>query len=152
MSAEGTLPGEVLSLLLVTSDDQREESLLAVLLGTPHTIRRVSCCSEALQLLNDLNADVLLVDADMPTGNWKNLLDCALSLPLSPPLIVFSRFADDHLWAEVLNLGGYDVLAAPFEAEEVLRTISLASASRSHKLAAESSSPLGGPARSIAAA
>lgn len=35
--------------------------------------------------------------------------------------------ADDLLWAEVLNLGGYDVLQTPFEANEVLPVVNLAS-------------------------
>jgi DNA-binding response OmpR family regulator len=34
-------------------------------------------------------------------------------------LIVTSRFADDYLWSEVLNFGGYDVLSKPFSEEEV---------------------------------
>jgi hypothetical protein len=36
-------------------------------------------------------------------------------------VIVSSRLADERLWAEVLNLGGYDVLGMPFEPEKVLR-------------------------------
>jgi DNA-binding response OmpR family regulator len=47
-------------------------------------------------------------------------------LPEAPLLIVTSRLADEHLWAEVLNLGGYDVLMKPFDRLEVLRVISLA--------------------------
>jgi DNA-binding response OmpR family regulator len=43
-----------------------------------------------------------------------------------PDLIVASRLADEYLWAEVLNLGGYDVLAKPFNAEEVRRVVGLA--------------------------
>jgi hypothetical protein len=38
-----------------------------------------------------------------------------------PNFIVFSCLADEFLWAEVLNLGGFDVLMTPFEPEEVLR-------------------------------
>jgi hypothetical protein len=34
--------------------------------------------------------------------------------------------ADERLWAEVLNLGGYDVLSTPFAAGEVLRACFLA--------------------------
>jgi DNA-binding response OmpR family regulator len=34
--------------------------------------------------------------------------------------------ADDHLWAEVLNLGGYDVLAKPFDGCELFRALSSA--------------------------
>ena len=41
-------------------------------------------------------------------------------------MIVTSRLADDRLWAEVLNLGGYDVLAKPFDASEVARVVGTA--------------------------
>jgi hypothetical protein len=40
-------------------------------------------------------------------------------LPHHPLLIVASRLADEYLWAEVLNLGGHDVLAKPFQGAEV---------------------------------
>jgi DNA-binding response OmpR family regulator len=126
MLPDGTQAGEVLCLLLVTSDDQHEKSLRAIFHGTPHAVHRVSNYSEALQLLDDLKPGAVLIEADLQAGDWKRLLNRTLDHPCSPPLIVFSRFADDRLWAEVLNLGGYDVLAAPFEAEEVLRTISSA--------------------------
>jgi DNA-binding response OmpR family regulator len=45
------------------------------------------------------------------------------------PLIVTDRAADEALWAEVLNLGGFDVLAQPFDPTEVSRVV--ASAGRS---------------------
>jgi hypothetical protein len=34
---------------------------------------------------------------------------------------VTSRLADERLWAEALNLGAWDVLAKPFDADEVIR-------------------------------
>jgi DNA-binding response OmpR family regulator len=34
--------------------------------------------------------------------------------------------ADDYLWSEALNLGAYDVLAKPFDVEEVVRTVDAA--------------------------
>jgi hypothetical protein len=42
------------------------------------------------------------------------------------PLVVASHCADEFLWAEVLNLGGYDVLAQPFEDGDVLRVLASA--------------------------
>jgi DNA-binding response OmpR family regulator len=41
-------------------------------------------------------------------------------------LIVTSRLADEKLWAEALNLGAYDVLAKPFDRQELVRTANLA--------------------------
>jgi DNA-binding response OmpR family regulator len=43
-----------------------------------------------------------------------------------PLLVVTSRVADDRLWSEVLNLGGYDVLAKPLNTKEVFHVAGLA--------------------------
>ena len=115
--------------------------LRAILDGTSRALYRVSNCDEAVLLLDGLNPSVVLVEADFPNGDWKRLLDRMLNLQRSPELIVFSCFADDGLWAEVLNRGGYDVLAVPFDANEVLRTISLATGSQARKLGSEFSHP-----------
>jgi hypothetical protein len=47
-------------------------------------------------------------------------------MPQRPQIIVTSRLADHHLWADVLSLGGYDVLMTPFDAGEVSRVVFLA--------------------------
>ena len=72
-------------------------------------------------LLRDQSVAVLLCERDHADGNWEDLLKATARLPAPPNLIVFSRLADESLWAKVLNLGGFDVLITPFEPEEVLR-------------------------------
>jgi len=74
-----------------------------------------------LALLRDHSVPVLLSERDHADGNWEELLNATASLSAPPKLIVFSRLADESLWAEVLNMGGFDVLMTPFEPEEVLR-------------------------------
>jgi DNA-binding response OmpR family regulator len=44
----------------------------------------------------------------------------------SPLLIVTSPANDHGLWAELLSLGGYDVLIKPFQTDEVLRVLGVA--------------------------
>jgi len=76
------------------------------------------------------------------------LLDFAERLPAPPPVIVTSRVADERMWAEVLNLGGYDVLATPFGSEEVIRTVTSAWSLWRHRFQcrAETSQRVGGSA------
>ena len=69
---------------------------------------------------------VVIAESRLPDGDWKNVLLELDRLPSPPNLIVASRTADDRLWAEVLNIGGYDVLAQPFEAEELRRVVAAA--------------------------
>ena len=81
----------------------------------------VGNCQEALGFLDEHHVPVVLAEPELPDGSWRELLNGMASLSAPPNLIVSSRLADARLWAEVLNLGGYDVLVTPFEAEEVLR-------------------------------
>jgi len=45
--------------------------------------------------------------------SWKDVLDDMEGLWNRPQLIVADRLASEALWAEVLNLGAYDLLATP---------------------------------------
>jgi DNA-binding response OmpR family regulator len=84
-------------------------------------LHEASDCRGALALLRDQSVPVILCERDHADGDWEDLLKATARLPAAPNLIVFSRLADESLWAEVLNLGGFDVLMKPFEPEEVLR-------------------------------
>jgi DNA-binding response OmpR family regulator len=62
---------------------------------------------------------VVICGCALPDGDWRGMLDEVAAMPKPPSLIVSSRLADERLWAEVLNLGGYDVLLTPFDENEV---------------------------------
>jgi DNA-binding response OmpR family regulator len=69
---------------------------------------------------------VVICDDDPGSGEWRRLLVLTSALSRPPLLIVASRLADEHLWAEALNLGAHDVLAKPFECAEALRVVGYA--------------------------
>jgi DNA-binding response OmpR family regulator len=82
---------------------------------------------QALSMLTDNRIGVVLSECSFPDGHtWKSLLSEIEKMANPPPLVVTSRLADDSLWAEVLNLGGYDLLLKPFDATEVFRVVSMA--------------------------
>jgi DNA-binding NtrC family response regulator len=76
---------------------------------------------EALAFLQTHTTGVVICHADPPHADWQNLLGQCTRLDLRPHIVVCCRLADDRLWAEVLNLGGFDLIAMPFEADEVVR-------------------------------
>src|SRR6266536_6407951 len=67
-------------------------------------------------------------------GAWRDILQHTLQEKSLPVLIVTSQVANDSLWAEVLNLAGYDVLAQPFDREEVTRVVTSAVRANSRRL------------------
>jgi DNA-binding response OmpR family regulator len=81
---------------------------------------------EAMSFLRLDRVPVIVCERDLPDGNWKDILGDTAAFPDPPALVVTSRLADEYLWAEVLNLGGYDLLAKPFSEPEVKRVLAAA--------------------------
>jgi DNA-binding response OmpR family regulator len=67
--------------------------------------------------------EVVIAEGSSLGAGWQRLLDALRDLPDPPQLVVTSRTADDFLWSEVLNRGGYDVLPRPLNRDEVERVI-----------------------------
>ena len=80
-------------------------------------------CKEAVDAFRRTSPPIVICDRDLPDGDWRHLWDILARDPSPPMFIVTSRLADDALWAEVLNVGGYDLLLKPFRAEEVIRMV-----------------------------
>jgi DNA-binding response OmpR family regulator len=74
---------------------------------------------------------VVIAEGRAAGAGWQRLLEALRDLTDPPQLVVTSRTADDYLWSEVLNCGGYDVLSQPFNRDEVERVI--AGAGRHHR-------------------
>jgi DNA-binding NtrC family response regulator len=96
-------------------------SLDKIFLDSNWQLHGVSNSQEALEFLGRYHVPVVLCEPELPDGTWRELLNSMARLTAPPNLVVSSRLADHRLWAEVLNLGGFDVLMTPFETEEVLR-------------------------------
>lgn len=87
------------------------------------TICPAVALQSALPVLRENPIAIVLSERDLVPGTWKDVLAETLNLADPPLLIVASRLADEYLWAEALNLGAYDVLAKPFDADEVVRVL-----------------------------
>jgi len=120
------VPEKVVSVLAVSPFEDDHLFLRNIFSHSKWRISGVQCWREALDYLSERRTAVVICERDLPDSDWKKVLVELSSMPDSPLLIVTSRSADDHLWAEVLNLGGYDVLMKPFETLEVVRVVSLA--------------------------
>jgi DNA-binding NtrC family response regulator len=90
------------------------------------TLYEASTWCEGSDGLTRNRPQVVICEADLPDADWREVLRETASLREPPRVIVISRQTDTLLWAEVLNLGGYDVLPAPLAQDEVIRVVELA--------------------------
>lgn len=118
--------GRDIAILLIGPPDARRRTLRGILASPQWEVQEARTCREALGILEDRPVAVAICDTEVPDGGWQALLAQLQARAKPPFLIVSSRLADERLWAEVLNLGGYDVLAQPFDSHEVLRVARMA--------------------------
>ncbi len=73
----------------------------------------------ARAVIDRLRPALVICDTEIEgKGSWRDLLEYRRQSP-GWELAVASRLPDDPLWAEVLNLGGVDLLERPFSAHAV---------------------------------
>ena len=118
-----SMPGDECLTILSISPFEEDHARLEAIIGKVSKLVTAQSFSAAKRFLESQNVFLVICERDSPPTTWIECLDYIQSLPTPPFLIVTSRLADERLWAEVLNLGGWDVLAKPFDAREVLRTV-----------------------------
>jgi len=109
------------SVLVVSPREETRSKLANFLSPAQWTVIEVADISEAAALLEQKTISVIIAE-----GSWRPILERACAFAEAPSVVVTAPFADEALWAEVLNTGGYDVMSQPFDREEVMRITSAA--------------------------
>lgn len=108
------------SAMLVSNVQEDHRFLEEIFFQKQWTLFRTGSVADALSALGATQIPVVISERDVPGGGWKKVLSALQQFAQPLLLVVTSRLADEHLWAEVLNLGGHDVLATPFSATELV--------------------------------
>ena len=113
------------TLLIVGLSAEDRLFLRRVLSPRGWEISEVHGCVQVFEKLRNRRYDAVLSECFLIDGDWEDdLADLVLFSP-APPLIVVSRHAGHRLWAEVLSSGGYDLLKAPLDENELVRVLEL---------------------------
>jgi len=112
------------STVVVVSDDKEDHGALDGILGEDGwSIRHCADFAQARVALGQYRHSVIVTERRLPDGNWRDILELAGA---DGVVVVACKYADEQLWAEVLNVGGYDLLLKPFNRSEVSRVIASA--------------------------
>jgi len=113
-------------ILSISAAAEDHAALRTIVTGMPCCVTAEATCEGALRRLECGGISVVVCDRDLPDGAWRDILWHTGTSAGKPSLIVMSRVADEWLWAEVLNLGGFDVIAKPFNARETRHVLETA--------------------------
>lgn len=114
------------AVLTVSSLNENRSRLRGILQSRNLTVIEAGGVRDAARHISRKRVFAVLCDTELTDGTFRMLLHAADRKPRSPLIIVTSRNADEQLWGEVINLGGYDVLAQPLDEDEVSRVVEMA--------------------------
>ena len=113
--------------VLFVSPHREDATVLSRMLSSlPVRLEHVADLRHARATIHAEAYQVILTEATLPDGTWREVLDMVRGVVPAPAVIVTDASADAHFWAEVLNLGAYDLIAQPFATAEVRRILSYA--------------------------
>jgi len=121
-----TVDARIRHILSISPNQDDHDAVKRVLVVPAWRLHQAACLSSALSQIRKHPIGVVVCEHELRQGTWVDVLETIKLLDHAPPLIVTSRLADDRLWAEALNLGAYDVLAKPFDRQELNRSLSMA--------------------------
>jgi len=110
-------------ILIVSSVAEDCQELRKALVSHACPRHWTSTVEEAANWLSCNSARVVICDDKLPDGSWRQLWKQVRRLPNPPVFIVSAGWTDARLWAEVLNVGAYDVLVKPYRKSEVTRIL-----------------------------
>lgn len=110
--------------LFVSPRREDASTLSSMLRSLSVPIEYVADLEQARARIRDDRYPVILTEANLKDGTWLDVLDLAHRLTPRSEVIVTDPAADARFWAEVLNMGAYDLLAQPFATGEVQRILS----------------------------
>ncbi|PYS99577.1 MAG: Fis family transcriptional regulator [Acidobacteria bacterium] len=109
-----------MSNILIVDDEQSYRQLLSLVFeGDGHTIRTASNGREALTLLQNEPADVVISDVRMPDMDGIEMLSSVRETQPDLGVVLMTAFASVETAREAFKLGADDFIQKPFDVEEL---------------------------------
>ncbi len=116
-------PTQIVSVLLASPNSADHRFFQSLFDHSNWKLFHCYTLDETINLLRETLIPVVVADEGQ-RDSWKKILDTTERLRPSPRLIVIPHCVDRQLWAEVLNLGGFDLLPRPWDGGELSRLLS----------------------------
>ena len=110
--------------ILLAMPPRQQVRILNILESDNYDVSVASDSFRAATLLRTpAHFDLMLVDAEIPGGGWRELLDLVIATRPECEVLVYSRCGEEELWAEVIQSGAFDLVPEPIERNELLRIV-----------------------------
>lgn len=120
IKAPGILPHRI---LVVEDDEDMQENLRRILVGSGYEVRLARNGAEAVALLESQLFHLILTDLVMPAMGGLQLLTEIRRRERNLPVVFLTAFGDRHTYMKATEMGAIEFLTKPFRADFLLHLI-----------------------------
>ena len=112
-------------IVLAIDDQLIQLDIFQEILISKYDVRVVKSAADALKFLNSNQADIILLDIDMPNITGFDFLDDIRKIPsyMVVPIVIVSGKTGQDFFDEARKSSAYDVLSKPVSPEVLISTI-----------------------------
>ncbi len=114
------------TILIVDDEENARLNIGTFLSGRGYEIQTAATLSEARDNIRLGNADIILLDVQLPDGYGPSLLEETASLPTRPPIILITAFGDIEMAVDAMKSGAHDFLQKPIRLAQLEKSVSRA--------------------------
>ena len=116
----------LIPVLLASEREDDHRDLQILLQNTKWSVVRASSLVEVSRFRGCSVSPVILVDSQFQSSDWRTTVASLLDSPTTQCIILLSDISDPYLWRELVQHGGFDILARPLDRHEVLQMFAFA--------------------------
>jgi two-component system response regulator AtoC len=111
------------TILIVDDEENARFTIGSFLSSKGYETISVASLTEARESIDQGNADIILLDVQLPDGHGPTLLKETANLPMRPPIIIITAFGDIEMAVDAMKNGAHDFLQKPISLAELEKSI-----------------------------
>ena len=108
-----------LTILIVDDEENARHNIGSFLESRGYEVVGVATLSQARESIRRGNADIILLDVELPDGYGPTLLEETARLPMRPPIILITAYGDIDMAVAAMKNGAHDFLQKPIQLSQL---------------------------------
>lgn len=110
--------------ILVVDDEENARLIISdFLVPKGYEVKGVSTIADARQSMQRGEADIILLDVNLPDGFGPDLLAETATMPFRPPIILITAYGDIDMAVDAMKNGAHDFLQKPIQLTQLEKSI-----------------------------
>ena len=112
-----------ITILIVDDEENARHHIGKFLSAKGYEFLEAENLEEARKFIDRGEADIILLDVELPDGYGPTLLEETSRLPIRPPIIMITGFGDIDMAVDAMKNGAHDFLQKPVQLDELEKSI-----------------------------